>query len=123
MAASVVFDLLQADCPGNHQFYRARIIPPQLPDQLSGAVHAGSLTEEQASFLSHAHAATSGRPALLILDLHPRLRCSTFQSMLHLSPDSLQVRPAWGVTVCRRASACGLQVLPEDLLRMSKFQA
>jgi hypothetical protein len=42
--------------------------------------------------MSQAHAAASGRPVLLILDLHARLRVSSFKQMLALGAEQLQVR-------------------------------
>ncbi|WIA08934.1 hypothetical protein OEZ85_008351 [Tetradesmus obliquus] len=78
-------DVCDDGCSANHQFYRARVMPPQLPQQGQPSLPG------QAEAISQAHAAASGRPVLLILDLHARLRCSSFAQMLQLAAEQLQV--------------------------------
>lgn len=78
-------DVCDDGCSSDHQFYRARVMPPQLPQQGQPSLPG------QAEAISQAHAAASGRPVLLILDLHTRLRCSGFAQMLQMAAEQLQV--------------------------------
>lgn len=103
-------DVCEADCAGQHQFYRARILQPRaVPDpSSSSSADATSL----AASLSQAEAATSGRPVLLILDLHPHLRSGSLQELLQVeTAERLQVSfrvCGWGV--CWGAlAACELE--------------
>ncbi|WIA29006.1 hypothetical protein OEZ86_011523 [Tetradesmus obliquus] len=80
-------DVCDDGCSSDHQFYRARVMPPQLPQQGQPSLPG------QAEAISQAHAAASGRPVLLILDLHTRLRCSGFAQMLQMAAEQLQ--DAW----------------------------
>lgn len=82
-------------CPGPHQFYRARILPPRaLPDPTSSSANDASAAADLAASLAQAQAATSGRPVLLILDLHPRLRSRSLEGLVQL-PTAEQLQVGW----------------------------
>lgn len=85
-------EVCEQDCPGQHQFYRARILPPRaVPDPGSCTAAAGG--PDLAASVAQAQTATSGRPVLLILDLHSRLRSRSLEGMLQIpTAEQLQVR-------------------------------
>lgn len=87
LGSSCQHEVCEAGCPGQHQFYRACVLPPRaLPEP-------GSSSADLAARLAQAHAASSGRPILLILDLHPRLRSDSLEGLLQIAtPEQLQVR-------------------------------
>jgi hypothetical protein len=83
-------ELCEVDCRSQHQqHYRARILPPSLNSSSTGGSAEGEA--DTAGSLAQAHAALTGRPVLLILDLHPRLRAGSLQELLSLDPQQLQV--------------------------------
>lgn len=89
-------EVCDADCPGQHQFYRACVLPPRaLPEPQPGSSNAssdGSSAADLAASLAQAHAASSGRATLLILDLHKRLRSHSLEKLLQIeTPEQLQV--------------------------------
>lgn len=88
-------EVCEANCPGQHQFYRARILPPRaLPDPGSSTAALGAGDAELAASLVQAHAATTGRPVLLILDLHPGLRSRSLEGLLQI-PEAEQLQVSW----------------------------
>jgi hypothetical protein len=88
-------DICEQGCHGKHQFYKARILPPRAvpePGSLAGAGGA-----DLAASLAQAQTAITGRPVLLILDLHSRLRSRSLEDMLRLpTAEELQVAPVCG---------------------------
>lgn len=97
LGSSCQREVCEAGCPGQHQFYRACILPPRaLPEPQPGSSSgAGSSAADLAASLAQAHAASSGRPILLILDLHRRLRSHSLEGLLQINtPEQLQVGEA-----------------------------
>lgn len=96
LGSSCQFEVCEAGCPGQHEFYRARILPPRVvPEEPASS----SCSAELAASLAQAHAAASGRPVLLILDLHPRLRSHSLEGLMQIdTPEQLQV--GWCEGLC-----------------------
>jgi hypothetical protein len=92
LGSSCQADVCELGCTGQHQFYRARILQPRaVPDPTNSSSSSADAASLAAS-LSQAEAATSGRPVLLILDLHPRLRAGSLQELLQVeTAEPLQV--------------------------------
>lgn len=102
-------DVCDYQCPGQHQFYRARILPPRAvpepeapttaphtnPDSgttTDGGGNSASTSSSLRESLVQAEAAASGRPVLLILDLHSQLRVHSLEEMMGIqTPEQLQV--------------------------------
>jgi len=96
LGSSCQFEVCEAGCPGQHEFYRARILPPRVVPQ---GPAGSSCSAELAASLAQAHAAASGRPVLLILDLHPRLRSHSLEGLMQINtPEQLQV--SWCEELC-----------------------
>ncbi|KAF8072858.1 hypothetical protein HT031_000518 [Scenedesmus sp. PABB004] len=77
-------ELCEASCTGGHAHYRARVLPPPRPPPGAGDAAAAAAAEQAA-------AAARGRPVLLMLDLHPRLRVGRLAALLELGAAQLQV--------------------------------
>jgi hypothetical protein len=92
LGSSCQADVCEAGCAGQHQFYRARILQPRAVSTPSSSSNSSGDDASLAASLSQAEAATSGRPVLLILDLHPRLRAGSLQELLQVeTAEQLQV--------------------------------
>jgi hypothetical protein len=95
LGSSCQQEVCEGTCPGPHQFYRARILPPRAlldPDPTASHASDTAAAADLAASLVQAQAATSGRPVLLILDLHPRLRCRSLEGLMQLpTAEQLQV--------------------------------
>lgn len=120
LGSSCQYEVCEYGCAGQHQFYRARVLPPRaLPEPDS------SYDADLATSLAQAHAAASGRPVLLILDLHPRLMCPTLEALLHITtPEQLQASGVVGRMGLSNAEQLWLHLnLCRDRFRLLQFVA
>jgi hypothetical protein len=98
-------ELCEVDCAGGHAHYRARVLPPPPPARGLPAAMGDDEAAAADAAAAIAHAAVSGRPVVLILDLHPRLQCATFTQLLSLSAPQLQARTTAATSLTSPACA------------------